>query len=329
MDEATQKIVDRIEKLSRLASKNPNAEEAASAAAKVQQLLLEHNLSMSVVEAASGQSSKRERANVSGGGYKYQQRLWRHIAELNMCLYWTQKVPVRPGSYAERRHRTFTAEHKLVGRVLNVQQTRNMASYLHQTIERLRREAMGSDTRSREAMAFREGVADAVIEKLVERRRDAVDKEKRELAEAARRAAASGVSLATTLTISTLKQRETDENLDHLYGAGYSARRRAEAAADKQRLAKEEAAEERAWAKWCEENPEEARKLAREQEARERAKERRRARSGGGYGRYRFRETAEEMRQGSNIYHRGFEAGKKVSIDPQAEDHTQRKIGSK
>ena len=329
MDEATRKACDRIEKLMRLAGKNPNPQEAASALAKAQDLLLAYNLDMSVVEAASGQESKRTDESSSGGGYEYQRNLWRHIAELNLCMYWTQKVRVKPGSYAEKRHRTWTSEHRLVGRVVNVQQTKNMAGYLHQTIERLRRERLGSDTRSREAMAYREGIADRIVQKLRDRRRDAVEAEEARAEEAARKAAAAGHSLSTVVTVATIKQQEDDANYDFIHGEGASAKRRKRIMDARQAQAEAEAEVEKYWAEWAEAHPEEAAKEAKEEAARDRANERRRARSGGGWGRTRFADTPKEIRQRSGMYHHGYEDGKNVGIDPQAEDRTQRKIGSK
>lgn len=327
MDDATIKAASQIEKLMRHAGGTSNPQEAAVFIAKAQALLAAYNLDMTTVEAVSGETTKRTDENLSGGGYKYQQRLWRHIAELNFCMYWTMKVRVKPGSYAEKRKRTFTAEHRLVGRVINVQQTKNMAGYLHQTIERLRREALGSDTRSRDAMAFREGVSDAVIEKIIDRREKAILDEKREAAKAAERAAAAGTSMATAMTLGTVKQRESDANYDFLHGDGAAAKRRKRLADAEQAQAQAEAEEEKFWAEWATAHPEQAKKEAAEEAKRDRAREKRQARSGSGYGRYRFRETAEEMRRDSGSYLRGVAAGKSVSIDPQAEAKTVRRIG--
>jgi len=328
MDEATLKAIDRIEKLMKLAGNNPNPQEAASALARAQELLAAYNLDMAVVEAASGQSGKRTQESISGGGFAWQRRLWRHIAQLNFCMYFTMKVRVKPGSYAEKRKRTFTSEHRLVGRVVNVQQTIAMAEYVRQVIERLRRKRFGSDTKSSDAFAYREGVADAIVDKVVARREEREAKEQADAQAAKDRAAAAGVSLATALTLSTLKERETDANYDHIYGEGASARRRADEAKRRQRIAEAEAAAEKEWVEWSAAHPEEAQKMAAEEAKKERARQKRRARSFGGYGRGRFRETKEEQRRGSDSYYHGLADGETVGIDPQAEESKQRRIAN-
>lgn len=319
MDEATMKAATQIEKLARLAAKNPNANEAASAIAKMQALLLAHNLDMATVEAVSGQTTKRTDESVSGGGFEWQREIWRHLAELNFCMYWTMKVRVQPGSYAEKRHRTFTSEHRLVGRVVNVQQTKNMADYVSKAIERLRRERFGSDSKSRDAFAYREGVADTIIDKIRERRRIVVSAEEKKARDAAEKAARAGTSMATTMTVASFKKQETDANYDFLHGEGASAKRRKRIAEREQEIAEADAAAERELAQWAAANPEEAAKEAAEQAKKDRAREKRQARSGSGWGRHSFRETASDMRRNSGSYLRGRDDGERVGIDPQAE----------
>lgn len=334
MDEATRKAVDKIEKLMRLAGNNSNEAEAANALAKAQELLLAYNLDMAVVEQASGQSTKRLDEQVSGGMHKYQRSLWSHIAELNLCMYWTQKNAVKEGSSAAKKKRRWTHEHRLVGRQVNVATTKHMAFYLDQTIERLCREMLGSDNAkqyySRDAVAFREGIADRVIEKIRERREAAVDEEERKTREEAQRAVESGFSASTALTIAGVTERERDANEDFLYGEGYSARKRqsqakweAEWEERRKARAEAEAAAEAAHAAWSAANPKEAAKEAAKERARERARERR----DGGRGRYRFRQTASEMRESSGAYHKGYAKGESVSIDPQVKNDSGKRIG--
>lgn len=338
MDDDTRKAVDKIEKLMRLAGSNPNEAEAASALAKAQELLLAYNLDMAVIEQAAGNNSgKRLEEMVAGGMHRYQRQLWRHIAELNFCMYWTQKNRVKEGSYVAKRKRRFTHEHRLIGRTVNVASTRGMGSYIDQTIERLCREMLGSERSmqyySRDAVAFREGVADRVIEKIIDRREELVAKEKRDQAEAARKASAAGVSLAKTLTVAGLTEKEKQGNYDFIHGEGAWARKAADEAeweagrAERRiRQAKAQAAAEQAHAAWAAAHPEEARREAAKERARERARERRLER-GGGYGRYRFRQTAEEMRRDSGSYHAGYSKGDEVSIDPQVSPGQNKRIG--
>ena len=335
MDEATRRAVDKIEKLMRLAGSNPNEQEAASALAKAQELLLAYNLDMAVVEQAAGQSGKRVDEQVSGGMHRYQRELWRHIAELNFCMYWTQKERVKEGSRQAKMKRRWTHEHRLVGRTINVTQTRNMATYINGTIERLCRERLGGDGKqffSRDAVAYREGIADRVIEKIEERREDFIKKERKEAAEAARKAAAAGVSLSTAMTVAGLQEIEDDGNYDFIHGDGAAARKRAAdaewaAGRAKRRQAQAEAnaRAEKEYAEWAAAHPEEAAAERKKEAARQRAADRRAA-NGGGRGRYRFRETAADHRRGSGEYHAGYKAGEGVGIDPQTEGGSRKAI---
>lgn len=334
LDEATQKVVERIAKLFSLAEKNPNPEEAASAAAKAQELLLAYNLDMTVIETNAGASGKRLDERVTGGAYKYQQRLWSSIAELNFCFYWTMKVRVRdPNSYAAKRKRRFTSEHRLVGRQLNVISTRNTGSYLEQTINRLCIERLGEEGRSNQfysswAMAYREGIADAVIRKIRARRQEAVDEEDRKRDEAVK-AAKGSASTATTLTIAGLSDREEAANYDFLHGEGAWAKKE-EAAAQwekdwekrRKRQAAAQAEAEKEYAAWALANPKEAAKEAAAELRKQRRRESRPERQ-----RY-FRPTGEDLRRDSGAYYSGLEVGKKVSIDQQAGTTNNRRIAS-
>lgn len=333
MDDDTRRAIDKIEKLMRLAGANPNEAEASAALAKAQELLVAYNLTMAVVEQASGQSGKRLQEMVAGGMHKYQRKLWRYIAELNFCMYWTQKNQVRDGSVQAKRGRRHTHEHRLVGRTVNVSATRGMALYLDHTIERLCREMLGGDAHksfySRDAVAFREGIADRVIEKIIDRRDEMVAREERDKAAAAKKAAEQGLSLATTLTVAGLTEAERDANMDFIHGEGHSARERQrnaewEAGREerRQRQAAADAAAERAYSQWAQANPKEAAKEA----AKERARERRRATSNGDYRRYRYRQTEEDMRKDTGSYRAGYAKGEGVSIDPQVEPKDQRRI---
>lgn len=330
MDEDTRKAVDKIEKLMRLAGANPNEAEAASALAKAQELLVAYNLDMSVIEQNSGQSGKRLSEMVNGGMHRYQRSLWGYIAELNFCRHWTQK------NRAEGKRR-FVFQHQLVGRVVNVAASKNMAQYIEKTIGRLCAEkfvSQGLLCSTRDAMAYREGIADRVIEKICERRDDFIKKEERAAAEAARRASAAGISLATALTVAGLAEKEEAGNYDFIHGEGAWTRKQQrdaewEAGREERRVrqAKANQEAEAAHAAWAAAHPEEARKEAAKDRARERARERRQE-NGGGYGRrYRFRQTAADMRRDSGSYHAGYAKGEEVSIDPQVDKGAHKRIG--
>lgn len=354
MDEATQKVIDQIEKLLRVAAKTASEAEAAAFTAKANALLAAHNLTVSEVENSStdGTSGRRLDEQVSGGGmYNYQRNLWRNIAELNFCMYWTQVVRLRQPEFYNRggitKQKQFTYGHRLVGRQVNVIATRNLANYLNSVIERLCRERLQDRTDqivkgnnqfySRWAIAFREGVADRVVEKIQERREAAIKDEQKKARAAAREAARKGHVTSTALTLNSLKDRERQSNYDFLYGEGAWARKEAaKAERDKhwaearKAEAKAEAEAQREYTRWAKANPEEAaaleRKAAAKQRARDRARQRR-LEQGGGWGRQRFAESAEDVRRRSSGYSAGWDAGAGISIDQQVDAGEKKRIG--
>ena len=326
MDDATRKVVDKIAKIFQLAEKNPNKEEAAAAMAKGQEMLAAYNLDMTTIEQNSGDTGKRLDEKVTGGMYKYQRQLWTHLAELNFCMYWTMLVRVKPGTPQAKRGRIYTHEHRLVGRQVNCIATRNMGSYLEGVINRLCIERMGGEQRSgfysSWAVAFREGIADSVMQKVRQRRRGQQEEEQRKADEAKERAERAGISVATALTIKGVKDAEEIANYDFLNGAGAWAKREAQRAESQKRWAEiraqeaaEEAAAEAENDAWAKANPEEADKKAEKERKAARKKEERRS-YGGGF-RYSAGPSKEEQRKESSAYWSGRDAGKSVSIDPQ------------
>lgn len=323
LNDEMQGVVDRIEKLLRLAAKNPNQAEAASAAAKAQQLLEAYNLDLATVEEKAGGKSKRTDEKMKGGLYHYQRGLYRAVAELNFCLYfclqeWDSEKK-RPlfiaGSkyWGEKRRRSgstkggYVFRHRLVGKTVNVRSTQVMAEYLEQTIERLTRERLngeGSQFFTKWAISFREGIAATVIEKLRARRRVVLTEAReraRAAAEARARAGTAGASSGTAIDIAVLVDAETDANYDFLYGEGWSAeqvRKRAE-------RARARAEAEKEYVEWAKANPEEAKKA--EEKAR---KERRRSHSS---------RSRTEREPDWGAYSAGQDAGKNVGIDPQTD----------
>jgi hypothetical protein len=320
------RVIEKVQRLLNLAAKNPNEHEAAAAAAKAQELLTAYNLDMTVLEQGNSGSGKREDARIRGGMYQYERELWGQIARLNFCYYFV----TRERNKEKYRGRSWSFKHRLVGRVVNTTATKVMGEYIQGTIERLCRERFPSASQffSREAVAYREGMADAVWYKLDAKRREmkAAEKKRHDKAEADRvRAARAGVSLATTLTIADVVKSEEAANYDFLYGEGAwarkeqrnaeyekedSERRAAQAAADK--------AAEEAYTQWAAANPEEAAKEAAKERAKEKAKERARERRGSSY-RYRA-PTAREARQSSSYFAQGYDRGQDISIDQQMKD---------
>lgn len=308
-------IIEKVEKLLRLANKNPNEAEAAAAAAKAQELLTAYNLDMAMVGEVSSGNAKREQAKLKGGAYLYQRDLWNSVARLNFCLHWNdtkrsiypKKRKLWDGTWQKYDWVRWQWHHFIVGRVVNVVATRTMAEYLEGAIERVLRERLAdritgivpnTQLFSKWAVSYRSGAAMRVVEKLDERRNEMVAEENRKKAEAAR----AGTSTATALTISSYKDAETDANMDFLYGEGFSAKQAAQRA-ERARLARE--AEEE-YTRWAAANPEEARaeEAKRRKEAEKRTRKPRREKQYTG---------------DSGAYWAGYDAAESISIDQQVD----------
>lgn len=130
MTEEQRSVLSRVEKLLRLAGRNTSAEEAASAAAKAQELLLAYNLSAAAL--GSADEGRRGQEALAGGFYEFERDLMTRVADVNFCLHWVARewVPRPPSDLAHARnlrkrgyHRThFKAwRHHLVGRLVSVE----------------------------------------------------------------------------------------------------------------------------------------------------------------------------------------------------------------
>ena len=330
LGEADRKLYDKIAKLLQLASKNTNKEEAASAAAKAQELLTTYNLDVSFLEQQQGRvDGKREEAKVSGGFYKFQRELYGAVAEMNFCMYFTETYYV-PRAKAGRRKTvnawgdeqinvyaagTPTKKHRhcVIGKQINTATTKVMASYLIEAIERIVRDRLRKSNGevdqtqllSQWATSFREGAAQNIIERVQEQQ--ALDERKRRAAQAkaAREAEARNgkASTATGLTLMDVKKSEYAANYDFIYGEGAWERQ--------ETYAREAAAARKAhrekMARLAKEDPEAYRAL--EKEA---MKGRRRS-----YGR-----SERERPKDWSAYNAGHEAGKSISLHRQADAPT-------
>lgn len=307
-----QKVMERIQKLLNLAANNPSEAEAASAAARAQELLQQYNLDAAIVERSTGKDGKREEFKTRGGFYEHQRDLWGAVAKLNFCLYWTQKYyekydkPKFVKRYNGFRDGHMQLRHRIVGRMVNTAASKAMAEYLEQVVERLTMErlhARGEDNRqmfSRWAMSYRKGLVYRICEKLAERYKLKLDEEAREAAERAKNAPHS---TATALTLTSYVESEKDANLDFVNGEGFSARRREREA----RRAKEKAEEDARYAQWAKENPEEARK-----------KEEKWEKLAARYQRSAERQLENKLDFGA--WNAGYNKGDEVSIDQQMGD---------
>lgn len=333
-----QNVIDKIDKLFKLAAKAGTEHEATAAMNKAQELMEAHNLSEACITegASSAKAAKRTDEKHAGGLYVYQRNLWQALAELNFCFYWNlyERDPTRVSRYWARKLGTATARewgytakvfrHRLVGRAVNVAAALAMAKYIEDTIERITKERLeqrnadkaeqyrssyGSDVPKgyedqlwgEWAVKYREGIADTVIDKIYKRRRQIISEQKGQQFTApteGRDKAQTG----TALSLMDIQEQETAANYDFLHGEGAYAKlleHRARAAA----RAAERDAERAAWA---EANPEEAK-------AEEEARRKRTRRTSWNAGMSSKRDKTDH-----GAYWDGRDAGEKVSIDRQA-----------
>lgn len=314
-DAETKASLGKIAKLLQLAAKNPNQHEAAAATAKAQALLASLNLDMAAVETATGAETKRADHLIKGGRHIWQRDLWESVAELNFCFYWSQEkfIPDEAGRYrqfinGQSVRGRYQRQHRLVGRIINIQTTKMMAEYLEQTIDRLTRKRCAEGVislRSEWAFTYRRGLCDEVILAIYEKRKEQLSEEtrrNREAAEADIRSTKGSVSTATELTLTSFVKSEMDANADFVYGAGTSAKWAAQRAAQ----AKAEAEAEAEYVRWATKYPEKAKALEEKRRRQEEARRQRESRRRLGKG-------------GIGAYWMGRDAGKNISLDPQAE----------
>jgi hypothetical protein len=241
-DDAITKTMEKIEKLLRTADGKANEHEATVALQLAQKLADAHNLDIEGLRTKGDDSGKkRDEQLFAGGLYPYQRKLYKAVAELNHCLYW-----VRKGTYKGQKF-----QHRLVGSKVNVLLSKQMGTYLQDTVERLAREYCEGDATkyfTRHTHSYREGIIDRVVEKIqAKRRQDVADAAER------RKNQQTGDGM-TLVLIDDVIQREKEANYDFQYGEGAWARQQA-ASAEFQARAKR-AAEE--YAEWERCHPEEA-----------------------------------------------------------------------
>ena len=326
-------VIDKVKKLLALASNNPNENEASAASAKAMELLESYNLDMATI-GDNKNPSQRDTLKHNGGLYGWQRELWRAVAELSMCLYWCEKGLGRGQKY----------QHKILGSHVNVVSATVLSDYLQSTVERLAKEwANDNGFQSvfvREAIAYREGMARRLVERLQDLRRERLDEDERKQREqqaAAQRPANAGAGGGTGLVLASVIQTEQDLNRDYFYGyePGTTAARRAAEQARQcaARLAADEALLQR-------ERDELANPALREErlaaEAKAKAKndkcwenyfkraEKRQSRSSEG-ARYRA-QTAEEQRASMPSFSAGYRKGADIGLDKQVNKNNTKSI---
>lgn len=219
-------IIARIKKLLALAENNSNENEAAMASAKALELMESYNIDMAVLgKSGKGrQGAPRKDNKEKGGLYGWQRDLWKEAAELNMCSYWSIKGTQKGAVY----------EHRILGSEVNVIATKILAEYLQGTVERLAKayaKDMGySSCFVREAIAYREGMANRLTQRLRDKRRQRIEEEARKAREDAVRTKHPGAAPGTSVALVDVVQSEQDLNSDYTYGwePGTTAQRRAD-----------------------------------------------------------------------------------------------------
>lgn len=328
-------VIEKVQKLLALANGNANEHEAEAATAKAMDLLAAYNLSMHQV-GTKQPDGKREDKKRKGGLYGWQRDLWKHVAELNFCMYWSIKGLTAGSTY----------EHRVLGSEVNVVSTEVMADYLQATVERLAQKwAKENGLKSvfvREAIAYREGMAHGLVGRLnaMRRKREREEQEARD---------ARGTGDGKAVILADVVTSEADLNNDYINGwePGRTSRERAERAA-KQAEAyaryQEREAEEKAKR---EADPEYAAKMAEKEKAdkdywdelvaksqrKAEAAERRRMKNAGkegyddlGYKIQYRRETAQEQRMGLRSFGEGVVKAQSISLDKQVDKDAERKV---
>lgn len=313
LTQEAEKAIDRVTKLLALAKNNDSEAEASAAMDAAMRILEAYNLDMALVERRSGSSSarKREDQKTGGGLYKWQRTLWENVSTLNFCRYAAVKGLTAGSKY----------ENRVIGSNVNVLSTTLMADYLQQTIERLAAQwvrdtyAPGTSRFIRDAIAYREGMADRIAQRLRQLRWEREDQEKRE-----RDAMPRGDG--TALILADVVHAEQDANDDVYDGLapGTHAKWRADSiarrvAADAQAKFLLEEREARETADPALKAKREAEELKAKQKA-EKENERWWAKHGN---KYRNRERKADQPR-SPTYHDGFRAGEDINLDRQIED---------
>ncbi len=329
-----QDLIDKIGKLLAVAASTTNDAERDSFTARAMKLLSDNNLDMAAVEqgTSGAKAAKRTDEKRRGGYYAFQRALWADVADLNFCMYFNLRVwcPGRTSGYARKKYGStaaaraagkagcFEFQHRLVGRTVNVAGTLAMTGYLEQAIERKVQARLPDQPQlwlSPEMKTYREGIADTIRRKIRDRREEQLAEEQLKAAAAEEAEAEkykAGNPTGRGITLSSVKQTESDANYDFIHGDGASAKRRARIAAARAQEAEDRRIAEEAYTKWAAENPEEL--------ARQEAAERKRQKARDAYiPRGRSYGTTKKDKYNNAEYWRGREDGKSISIDPQVE----------
>lgn len=318
---ATEAVIEKVRKLLALAKNNDNEHQAEAATNKARELLEAYNLDLAVLNKESNDYVPRDKQKAKGGLYKWQRDLWNMTATLNFCRYWYVKG-TRKGS---------TYEHELLGSKVNVLATRIMAQYLQDAVERVTREWMtanrpGMSIFIKEAIAYREGVTERLVDRMWRLRQDRIKAEDAKRKAEREANAAQGIFTENALVISDVISTEEDLNTDHIWGypPGTSARNRKEREARRE-VAEREAEELlRKQAEWDAANPEEAAARKAKEEAEEERKNKEYWEKYKAKKRHTRRQTPEEERRSMRSFRSGYNKGDEISLDQQLDQDKRR-----
>jgi hypothetical protein len=329
-----QDLIDKIGKLLAVAASTTSDAERESFTNRAMALLAANNLDMAAVEqgTSGAKAAKRTDEKRKGGFYKFQRALWADVADLNFCMYFSLRtfIPGRINRSVRQRYGSTEAarlageggyefQHRLVGRTVNVAGTLAMTGYLEEAIERKVRARLPEQPKlwySPEMAAYREGIADEIRRKIRKRRKQQLDEEQIKTAAAEEAEAEkykAGNPTGRGITLSSVKQTESDANYDFIHGDGASAKKRAMLARARAEEAEARRLEEEAYTKWAAENPKEV--------ARQAAEERRRQKQRDAYIPKGNTRTKADKYDNAE-YWLGREAGASISIDQQVDSGT-------
>jgi hypothetical protein len=231
-------LIDRARKLMAMTVERGASEtEAATAARILQQMMAEHNLSFTHIEATGGTTSTggtRTRENVGRRQvYQWQRSLMKAVASMNFC------TSLERFEHRMRGPAIFDG-YDLIGRIDNVTTATLMFDYLLATIERLARAEVNNDPTqffTRYAHSFKEGVSDRLVERLRTQRDEIVAEQERKAKEAAA-AQPTGCTLPALLSDVFNSEAELNNDMVNDWEPGTTARKRMEReAADRARAA--------------------------------------------------------------------------------------------
>ena len=207
------KVIARIKKMLHLANHgSANEGEANNAAEMAQKIMMEHNISMAMVEGASVDGAGRKKSVDEGNAkFAFQRELMVACAEVNFVF---QEV-----NYNYRGTYKKATGYTLIGREANVVACKTLFEYLFQTIDRLGLDYVGGDASQAFGIAansFKEGCAARIGERLRDRHREQLAEQARQAREAnaaARHPSSTSTALAVVMTDYAQDERDSNEDL--------------------------------------------------------------------------------------------------------------------